>query len=605
MCRGLSSSNVFTHTIEIEEAPLLGVRVLNRKLNSYSLIAAAIITFAVALRLALVILHWPSTNSDEGIMAIIANDIAYKGKFPQMFYGQDYMGIIEAYLGAIFYHLTGSPSITAIRLGVISLVGLFFFVMYKFISLIYSQKMALTILALMSVGSIPYLSRQTLATGGSAETLLFGALSFFLAAQLSLSYDRLATRRTKLLRLLGYTLFGIVVGVGLWSDMVGLPLYAMATLLLLTFCWREIFIMGGWFTGLLGGAIGLLPTIIYTLTHSADKNPLAILFGMVGGAPSTATPEQLSLWHKIVETLQVSLPTATSSPFCPVIEYPFMGDNTARTLTCGIIQSSWSIGYVLLIIASISITILALKRLKRNQEGLSEEAQHKTRVTYVTRLFMLGAAILALVTYINSSGPIDQPGYHARYLVSLVVITPVILAPLWYAAEQLRPTLTWAAFRFYGSRVVLGIIALILIGGTCIAFIEVPRARVANRDRENLVNELAALHISYLYTDYWTCYSLVVASMDTQHPITCAIIDTSLFGGNTHNRIKEYRVAVDQSYRPGLMCTKNPQMTTVNYNCLANLEAWAKQINASGRNYFVRHDLTNYVLYRPESRPKK
>jgi hypothetical protein len=595
---------------------LLDIRLLNRKFNTYSLIAAAIIVLAMSLRLLLVLLHWPPTNSDEGIMAIIANDIAYHGKFPLMFYGQDYMGVIEAYLGAFFYHLTGGPSITALRLGVILLIGFFFIVIYHLTSLIYSQKMALVTLAFLSVSSLSYVGRLVLATGGSAETLLFGSLSFLVAVRLSFSYKREIDVRTRCFRLLGYLLFGIIVGLGIWSDMVGLPLYIMSTLLLLIFCWREIFIWGGWFIGLVGGGLGLLPTIIYTIQNGT--NPIGDLLGKAQSAPSIATAQQLSLWHKIVETIQVSLPTATSSPFCPVIEYPFMGDNTRRSLSCGIIQSSWSIGYILLIIASITITILAIRSLKRKQ---GETAQHKTLVSYTARLCMLGAAILTLLIYINSAGPVNQPGYHARYIIDLVALTPVILAPLYNAARHLRPELKWATWRLYGSRVILIALAAILIAGTCIAFIEVPKAQAASNRRQHLADQLTALNVSYLYTDYWTCYSLIVATMNTKHPIICSIIsgdhipgkvytyktldDFNVELGNKHNRIPDDKNAVNNSKRPPFMCAKDLSLTTDNYNCLPALQAWVKIINDSGGNYFVPHDLDGYVLYRSETRPKK
>lgn len=576
---------------------MLNVRLLNRKLSVYSLIAMAIIVLAMGLRLILVFLHWPATNSDEGIMAIIANDIAYHGKFPLMFYGQDYMGVIEAYLGALFYHLSGGPSITALRMGVILLIGLFFIVMYRLTSLIYSQKLALLTLAFLSFSTLSYVGRLVLATGGSAETLLFGSLSFLIAAHLSYTHERQATVRTRLLRLPGYLLFGIIVGLGIWSDMVGLSLYLMSTLLLVIFCWREIFIWGGWLIGLLGAAIGLLPTIIYSL--QIGTSPIADLLGKAESAPLNATPEQLTLWHKIVETFQVSLPTATSSPFCPVIEYPFMGDNTPRTLTCGIIQSSWSIGYVLLIIASITITILALKHLRKNQEGLSALEQHKKLVIYVTRLCMLGAAILTTLIYINSAGPVNQPGYHARYIISLVVITPAILAPLYEAARHLRPERKWAGFRLYGSRAILVALAIIFIAGTYMAFTEVPRAQATSDRRAHLIKQLTALHVTYLYTDYWTCYDLVVATMNTKHPIICAVIDDQL--SNRHNRIKSFEIAVDKSKRPPFMCAKDLSLTTKDtYNCLPAATAQANKTNAKIGRYFVRHDLDGYVLYRAE-----
>ncbi|WP_151759753.1 hypothetical protein [Dictyobacter vulcani] len=314
------------------------------KKNIYSVTAAAIITFAVGLRMLLLFLHWPPTNGDEGIMATMAYNIAYHGEHPTTFYGQDYMGVIEAYLGALFFHLTGGPSLTALRTGVVSMVGLFFVCMYFLVSLLFSKKLALVTLALLSVGSIPYLTRQTIATGGSSQTLLFGALAFLIASWLALSYRRKVPSRTHLLRLPLYGAFGLVAGLAMWSDMVVLPFLAMAGLLLLVFCWRELLVWGGWLMGLIGALAGLFPSLWYSMNKGL--NPFLTLFNLVRGTGTLKDDPiaTVGLWHNIVETVQVTIPTATGFPFCPVIEYPFLGDNTPRTLQCGIVQTTWGGG---------------------------------------------------------------------------------------------------------------------------------------------------------------------------------------------------------------------------------------------------------------------
>ncbi|HEV2653967.1 MAG TPA: hypothetical protein VGT82_03380, partial [Ktedonobacteraceae bacterium] len=207
------------------------------KIGKYELCAAALIVFAAGLRIVLAALNWPPTNSDEGTMGIMALHIAYRGETPQFFYGQDYMGSLEAYLAAIFIHLFGGPSLFALRLGVILLVTLFFISTYLLTSLLFSRQLALVTLAVLSVGSIPYLTRQMIATGGSSQTLLFGSLAFLFAAWLGLTYRRGTRLQTKLWRFVGYFFWGQVVGLALWSDMVALPFLGMAGLLLLLFCW--------------------------------------------------------------------------------------------------------------------------------------------------------------------------------------------------------------------------------------------------------------------------------------------------------------------------------------------------------------------------------
>lgn len=564
-----------------------GIHLLkSRRINIYSISATAIILFAVGLRVLLVLLKWPPTNSDEATMTFIASNIAYHGQFPIMYYGQDYMGVLEAYVGALLFLISGGMSLTAMRLGVILLVGIFFIVQYFLTSLLFSRIVALATLAVLSVGSIPYLTRQTIATGGSAETLLFGSLSFLIALRLSLSYDPEAPRKTRFRRLAVYAAFGIVVGLGIWSDMVALPLLAMATLLLITICWREILVWGGLVTGLIGGLIGITPSLIYAF--QTGENPISVLFAMV--APNPNGGDTINLWHNLIQTIQVSLPTATGFPFCPVIEYPFLGDNTPRTLKCSVIQSGWSIGYVLLIIAALVITILAFKHFRHNQEITDPVERHQIRVLLITRLFMASTAILILVAYISSSGPVNQPGYHARYIISLIVLTSVLISPLMQAATRIHVQPNWQKIRTYGSRIILAVVIAILITGTTIAFSEVPKAQAASASRADLANHLIALGATRIYTDYWTCNSLVLAS---DEKILCGVIDKNL--GANHNRVPAFRAAVDSvAYNASWLCASNPNLTTPDYYCLPAIENW---INTNAQGRFNRYEFDGYVLF--------
>src|SRR5438046_1942663 len=79
-------------------------------LYSLLLIAAAIV-----IRVTLSIQGWTSTNSDESIMNLVTLHIAYRGEHPTFFYGQDYLGTFEAYIGAILFRVFG-PAVLAMRL---------------------------------------------------------------------------------------------------------------------------------------------------------------------------------------------------------------------------------------------------------------------------------------------------------------------------------------------------------------------------------------------------------------------------------------------------------------------------------------------------------
>lgn len=555
------------------------------KINAYNAAAACIIVFATGLRVLLVLLHWPATNGDEGVMANIAYNIAYRGEHPIMFYGQLYMGVIEAYLGAMFFHLTGGPSLTALRMGVVLLVTLFFICMYFLASLLFSKKLALVTIALLSVGSTPYLTRQTIATGGSTQTLFFGALTFLIASWLSLTYVRDASRRTRLQRLPLYGVFGIGVGLGIWSDMIALPYLGMATILLLLFCWREILVWGGWLLGLLGGLIGFFPSLWFG--WEKGLNPFLTLFSlMVGSNPEI----HLSLSHNIIETIQVTIPTATGFPFCPVIEYPFLGENTPRTLQCGIMQSTWGIGYVLLILTGLVFTVVMLRRFLRSKQAMDERERHQTIVRRVAQFLLLTAAAMVIIAFIKSTGPFNQPGYHARYLIGLLIGTPALLDSLWSGASRIKPQEIWTRVRVYSSRVILVAIALVFLSGTVLTFANVPQVQATDQQRVDLVQHLEDLHVTRFYTDYWSCYSLIFAS---DQRLMCAVVSHHLL--TTHNRYPPFLKAVEQAKNASWMCPKNPNLTTTEYDCLAWLDThMAKQ----PKGKYQRYEFDSYVLYK-------
>ena len=99
------------------------------KIGIDEICAFAIITFAIVLRIILASQNWPPTNSDEGTMGLMARHIAYGGEYPIVFYGQNYMGALEAYIAAAMFHLFG-PSLFTLRLSVILLNAFFFVSMY-------------------------------------------------------------------------------------------------------------------------------------------------------------------------------------------------------------------------------------------------------------------------------------------------------------------------------------------------------------------------------------------------------------------------------------------------------------------------------------------
>src|SRR5689334_23995812 len=122
------------------------------RIGRYELVLLALVAGATLLRLLLISFNWPVTNSDEATMGLIAQHIAYKQERPTFFYGQYYMGPMEAYIGAVFFRLFG-PSTFTLRLGLLLLFALFLVTLYALTSLLYTKKFALAMVALFCLGS--------------------------------------------------------------------------------------------------------------------------------------------------------------------------------------------------------------------------------------------------------------------------------------------------------------------------------------------------------------------------------------------------------------------------------------------------------------------
>jgi len=128
------------------------LRIKQWKIDIFGILAFLIIVSGTLLRILLVASGWPHSNADEGTMGIMAMHIAFKGERPIFFYGQYYMGTLEAYVGAAFFRLFGA-SVFTLRLGLVLLFALFLTCMYLLTSLLYTKKLALITLILLSLGS--------------------------------------------------------------------------------------------------------------------------------------------------------------------------------------------------------------------------------------------------------------------------------------------------------------------------------------------------------------------------------------------------------------------------------------------------------------------
>lgn len=538
------------------------------------------------IRLGLLLLDWPSTDSDEGTIGLMALHIASRGERPLFFYGQTYMGPLQAYLGAALFSLFG-PSVLTLRLGLLLFDALFLATMYVLLRLLYHPTFALFSLVLLDLGGPELLRPQLLALGGYPETLLFGALSLLLATRLALRSGSNAGGRPPWHQLAAYGGFGMILGLGWWSDPLVLPFLVAAMLLLVVFCYHDLS-RGGLVAVAVGLGIVLLPQIVYLFTGASGPSAVAA-FQPQGVSTFTQLPARAGV--QVAGTLLISLPDITGANWLCSVPVDHTGmlavGSSADALACTGIRAEWFLGVLTLAAFASGATIRALRMSARvSQVKGWLQAERSTATMLFGRLMLLVGAWLTLVLYMVSPSAI-LPG-HARYLIGVNIALPAIVYPLWRAgsAAGLRAFTThrlWMVSALW-CRVCLGLIVLALASATASAYVSATAQRPNVIADQTLVRDMERLGVHHMYIDYWTCYKVAFL---TQERITCDVLNTTLGQGN--NRYPPYIAAVAADPRAAYVFPANSAQAAA-FAWKADSSVWP----------LVRLSLDGYVIYLPK-----
>ncbi len=519
-----------------------------------------ILCLAVALRFFLIHAHWPVVNADESIMDLMARHILYQEEHPIFFWGQNYMGTLQAYMGAGLMHFFGSSTFS-VRLGTLLLFALYIICIYALVRLIYSAAFALFSMALLSIGSDRMMGVPITANGGYAETMLFGALIFLLVVWLALT---LPAERTRVApsRLLAYAALGFVVGLSLWSDTLVLAAVFTGGVFLLVCCRQEI--RGRVIGALAGGLlIGAIPLILYNITAPLSENSLFVLFGTV----FTSAPRVIPFSQQIAEVLLISLPHATGLPFtvggqtvCGNAEPYIQAIGSLANLFpssdswfCLSTRGGWSLGILVLWGIALAGALAALHRLRKRQPkeppGPLPETERLQRVRLYATLMLLGSGAIWLVLFaLGQAAPVTPRG-SSRYLICLLLSAPAVLWPLWLSITHIRERLKGGE-RSVRSRFVLSSLALLFITstyvmGTVEVITDLPADQSAYDRTNAVVQTLLKRGFTRFYSDYDTCSVLIFRSGER---LLCIVLDNRLQA--TSNRYAPYTIPVSETPHP-------------------------------------------------------
>lgn len=471
----------------VEHTPRGGTRGLRREV--IGLAAVGVVALGLLYRLTLIIVASPPPNSDEATMGLAALHIAQGRQFPAYFYGQQYMGTLQAYLAAPLFAAFG-PSDVALRLPMLGIYTAFCAVMWRLVAKLYDRRFALFTMGLLALGTLPVVRAQLFAGGGYGEIQPLGAALILLAV-------RLAARDGARWELAA---FGMGVGLAFWIDWLIAP-YVAAAVVVAVSRWRDLLGRAG--LPLLAGAlVGGLPAVVHLLMTEPGTSALSEITRLSADAGGSTLAERL------YGGVLLGIPMAT-----------------------GMCAESACTGWPLALGAAVPMLLViagstAVHEIRRHGDD-DDRARH------AGRLALAAGAGVTIILYARS----DASGEHAltsvRYLSPVVISLPAVLWPLWASTVGSR------AFLRVPGLVGLGLVTSSMMISTIAFATNLAPFRAERDDQRTLVDHLQRHGVTHFYTDYWTCHRLVFA---TGERLVCAVVNDALAPG--HDRYPPYRNAV-------------------------------------------------------------
>ncbi len=266
------------------------------------------ISAAVLLKFGLVLTARVPLNADEAVVGLMARHIL-QGERPIFFYGQAYMGSLDAWLIAGAFALFGQQ-IWVIRLvqGLLYL-GTILTTAWLGKAIWGAWRVGIGAAWLMAVPSINVTLYTTASLGGYGEALLLGNLTLLTALHIG---RRLKSHQTSGIEVF-FLLWGFLAGLGIWAFGLALVFSLPGFFYLLIEIWRArlsasktarlaLFSLGG-------GLAGAFPMLIYAAQNGVSRLIGELSGGAIAGVEGGAWIERVGA--HLVNLLLLGLTAAT------------------------------------------------------------------------------------------------------------------------------------------------------------------------------------------------------------------------------------------------------------------------------------------------------
>jgi 4-amino-4-deoxy-L-arabinose transferase-like glycosyltransferase len=444
------------------------------------LVLPAAIVLALGLRLGLLLAGSVAFNADEAVVGLMARHIL-RGDRPVFFYGQAYLGSLDAWLVAGLFAWLGE-SVWAIRLVQLALLAGTIATTYWLGLRIYrSQWVTGTATLFLAVPPVLMTLYTTVSLGGYGEVLLLGNLLLLLALALLQPPTGPVVRR-----IAGWLVFGILAGFGFWTFPLVLVYVVPALVGSVVIYWRRwLELVVGVLVLAVGLALGAAPWLIYSLTNGAIT---------------------------VNESLGAAIAGASSSqPVFALFEHIFNFLLFGLTVIWGM-RPPWGANFLALPLVPFALAVhigatgFVLRRLTRQRDSTS-----------LGRALLAGVCATVIVAFILTPFGADPSG---RYFLPMVMPSAFFAAELfhWLRLRRRRRRSPWR--KWFGQILALGLVMFYWWGNIQSAMTIPPglttqfdaSAQVDQRDLGAMMDFLRAEGETRGYTNYWVSYPLAFLS---------------------------------------------------------------------------------------------
>ena len=431
------------------------------------LLLVALLVFGLAYRLGVIASPLGELDGDEAVVGLMARHIAYLGERPIFFWGQQYLGSLEAFTAAPLFLLLGSG--TALLKLVPTLYSLGFLGLSVLLARrIFGEGPALATGAYLALPPSMWAVWSTKARGGYAEVLLLGEALLLLTLWLG---ERPGSRR-------GAAAWGFVAGLALWTHLLAV-VYIGPALIYLVARRRGPWSLAEVGLGVLGGLIGAAPMAAYNLTSGF---PTVASMLQPSDLPIDP-PAQFFRFFRVGVPVLAGLGQPTTSAEMFDHDWPHRPAGSAVIVAA----------LLLVLGATVALQWPAIRRLFGRHSGPNAGP---------ALLVLVAAAVPPVVALTRFGFFVSEP----RYALPLYSTVPLATAALWRLPARVRLLLLAAVLAF-------NVWSLLSTDVRLWRPEEAVDSTTATR--ADLVRSLVAQDRHQMYTDYWIAYPGMFETRET------------------------------------------------------------------------------------------